>query len=134
MLDILCDRGWHADFQSDDASQFLSVVKSSRSCAVFIDESAEVVGRYNDEMFWLATRGRHYGHNCHFVTQRVVQLNKTVRDQCSQLFLFRVSLDDAKALSNEWAREELRNANSLAQFECFHVTRFGHLRRLYIGA
>lgn len=132
VLDPLNDPGWHATLQTDDAEYFLATVRASRQCAVFIDESGEMIGRYNEPMFWLSTRGRHYGHNCHFLTQRYVQLNKTVRDQCSMLFLFNSSMVDAKSLAIEWNREELRNANSLRQFECFNCQRFGDLKKITI--
>lgn len=132
VLDPLGDPGWHADLQTPSPEDFLSVVKASRSCAVFVDESGEMIGRYNDEMFWLATRGRHYGHNCHFITQRAAQLNPTVRNQCTQAFIFCVSLSDAKTLADEYNKQEIRQANTLAQFECFHVTRFSPVKRLKI--
>jgi len=129
VCDPLNDPGWDADYQTTDSVEFLRVVRGSRSCAVFIDESGEVVGKYNDDMFWLATRGRHYGHNCHFITQRGAQLAKTVRDQAGRLYLFNCSLDDAKILSNEWNRPELKEANTLRQGEFFSVSRFGPIEK-----
>lgn len=59
-------------------------------------------------------------------------LSPTVRAQCSHLFCFAVSMDDAKVLAAEWNKPELRNANSLRQFECFYAPRFGELKRLKI--
>ncbi len=133
VLDPLNDPGWQAGFQTTSSDEFNAVVRQSRQCAVFIDESGETIGRYNDDMFWLATRARHYGHNCHFITQRIVQLNKTVRDQCAKLFLFCVSKDDAKALSNGWNNDTLLKANLLKQFECFYCTRFGITEKIQIS-
>jgi len=129
VLDPLADPDWCADYQTRNASEFLQVVKNSESCAVFIDESGESVGRYNDEMFWLATRGRHYGHICHFISQRGQQISKTVRDQCGRLYLFNCSLSDAKLLADEWNKEELRKAHTLAKGEFFIVQRFGEVKR-----
>lgn len=132
VLDPILDPRWNVDFLSDDKAAFLSVMQhpDTFGCAVFIDESAEMVGQYQTEMFWLATRGRHYGHNCHFITQRAKQLAKTVRDQCSYLALFNCSFDDARELANEWNRLELREANILARGEFFWVPRFGDIQRL----
>jgi len=135
VLDPLIDPRWKADFITNDEEQFLSVVKSpkTRSCQIFIDESGESIGRYNSNMFFLATRARHYGHNSHFISQRGSQLSKTVRDQCSILVLFNCSFTDAKNLSDEWNRPELKNASQLQQGEYFYVPRFGALqkRRLF---
>ena len=132
VLDPMCDPRWHATFQTADPELFLDVAARSQSCALFLDESGDTVGRYNDEMFWLATKARHFGHRSHFVSQRAMQLNKTVRDQCRYAFVFCVSRDDAKMLSNEYGHEELVNANTLGQFECYFAQRFGGCERLSI--
>lgn len=129
VLDPLNDPGWVADYQTTDKMQFMHAVKNSRSCAVFIDESGEAVGRYQDEMFWLGTRARHYGHSCHFLAQRAQQVAKTVRDQCSRLFLFNCSFDDSKELANEWNKPELRDAYTLRQGEFFACGRFTPVTR-----
>ncbi|HKI68326.1 MAG TPA: type IV secretory system conjugative DNA transfer family protein [Verrucomicrobiae bacterium] len=133
VLDPLHDPGWEADLQTADQYEFMETARLSRQCALFIDESGEMIGRYNDAMFWLATRARHYGHKSHFITQRAAQLSKTVRDQCSSLFLFCVSMDDAKVMANEFNRPELREANTLLRFQCFFVSRFGPVQRLNVN-
>lgn len=132
VLDPLHDPGWNATFQTSDPNLFRENVKQSRSCALFIDESGQMIGRYNDEMFFLATRARHYGHNSHFITQRVIQLNKTVRDQCVDLFLFMVSRTDAKLLADEFNKPILQQANELSQFECFYCGRYGPVRKIQV--
>ncbi len=131
VLDPMNDPRWGADFQTRDRAQFLSIIKNpeTRSCAIFVDESAEMIGRYHEEMFFLATRGRHYGHNCHFVCQRAKQLAKTVRDQCSYLALFNCSFDDSRELANEFNRVELKNAHTLKKGEYFFCPRWGNLEK-----
>jgi len=129
VLDPLHDPGWCADYVTDDPHEFLYVVRNSRRCAVFIDESGESVGRFDDEMFWLGTRARHYGHNSHFISQRAVQVAKTVRDQCGRLFLFNCSLEDSKTLANEWNKPILREAHTLRQGDFFGVSRFGPITK-----
>lgn len=133
VLDPLLTPDWNSDFQTVDKYEFLNIVKRSRQCAIFIDESGEMIGKYNDEMHWLATRGRHFGHNCHFIVQRIVQLNKTVRDQCAHLFCFSVSITDAKLLADDWGKLELRDANTLKQFEFYHVMRFGDCSKIALN-
>lgn len=129
VLDPLHDPQWQADFQTADPDEFLSVVRQSQRCAVFIDEAGESVGQFDKQMHWLATRARHYGHNSHFLSQRGAQLAKTVRDQCSRLFLFCSSLDDCKIHAREWNKEELKQANSLAVGEYFATGRFTDCKR-----
>lgn len=127
VLDPLNDPRWQADFQSTDAEEFLRVFWSSRRCAVFIDESGDMVGKYNTVMQRTATRGRHWGHAVHFITQRGVQLATTVRDQCSHIFLFTNSADDGKTHANEWNQPKLRYCSTLKQGNFFHCTRYGSI-------
>lgn len=134
VLDPMYDQRWQADFLTTDKGRFLEIVQNpqTRSCALFVDESAELIGQYHDEMFWLATRGRHYGHNTHFIAQRAKQLAKTVRDQCAYLFLFNCSFDDSKELANEFNRPELKDAHTLARGEYFQCPRWGELQKLRV--
>jgi len=127
VLDPLADPSWPADYRTDDPEEFMRVFWESRQCAVFIDEAGEAVGRYDEVMNKSATRGRHWGHNCHYITQRGVQLSPTVRDQCGHLFLFTTALNDAKTHANEWCQPELINARQLTQGQYYHCTRYGQL-------
>ncbi len=129
VLDPMGDPEWCADFQTSDSEQFLEVLWSSRKCAVFIDEAGESVGQFDKVMQRTATKGRHWGHSCHYLSQRGAQIARTVRDQCSHLFLFTTALDDSKIHANEWNKPDLKSANVLPQGHFFHATRFGTLER-----
>lgn len=128
VLDPMGD-DWAADFQTDDPNHFLAVVAKSTRCAVFVDESGETIGHYEKDMFWLATRARHYGHSCHFITQRAAQLSPTVRDQCGRMFLFRVSTRDADILANEWAEPTIKCAAQLERYAMLYCERYGGVKR-----
>lgn len=122
VLDPLWDN-WQADFQTDDPAEFMAVVSNpeTKRCAIFIDEAGESVGQYNKEMFWLATRARHYGHNSHFIVQRVSQISPIVRDQCRFLFMFSTNIKVCKTLADDFNEERLLEGNMLEQGECFYV-------------
>lgn len=122
VLDPMNDPGWPADYRTSDPDEFLRVFWNSRKCMVFIDESGDAIGRYNKPMERTATRGRHWGHSCHYLTQRGAQISQTVRDQCSHLFLFASSLKDRKLHAEEWNAPKL--VEPLNQGEFFHCTRF----------
>jgi len=141
VLDPLSDPEWEAAepqkdyggcFQTRNQHEFLETVKASRSCMVFVDEAGEAVGQYDNEMHWLGTRGRHYGHSCHFISQRAQQIAKTVRDQCATMYLFASSLTDCKIHADEWNEPEIKDANKLDQGEFFIVRRFGELERMHL--
>lgn len=125
VLDPLLSQDWQADFITADGAEFLRVFWQSRNCMAFIDESGEAVGRYNEEMQKTATRGRHHGHCCHYITQGATQLAPVVRDQCRHLFLFCASERNGKLLAEEWGKPELVNCAQLRQFEYIHAVKFG---------
>lgn len=125
VLDPIADPRWVAQYRTDDNAAFLTSAKNSWQCALFIDEAGAAIGRYNDEMFWCATQARHMAHRSHFITQRPAQLAKTVRDQCTRLCLFAVSMSDAKILADEWNKPEIKNAPELSPGQFYDVPRFG---------
>lgn len=124
VLDPLTDPSWNADYQTSDPDEFLQVFWQSRKCAVFIDEAGESAGRYDNAMIKTATKGRHWGHNVHYISQRGSMISPTIRGQCSKLFLFNTGLKDAKVHAEEWGKEELKNANQLKRGEFYHCDKF----------
>ena len=129
VLDPMNDPEWDADYKSDNNEEFLSVVKNSESCHVFVDEAGDAIGRYDVVMQQLATKFRHFGHSCYFITQRGAQLSATIRAQCRHLFLFTSAADDCKTLAREYNQPELLTANNLPQGHYFHAARFAQLQR-----
>ena len=129
VLDPIGDPRWNADFMTSDPEEFLHVFWQSQRCMAFIDESGDAVGRYDRAMIRTATRGRHWGHACHYITQRAVDISRTVRDQCSQLYLFASSMDDGKVHSREWNKPELMNCHTLQRGEYYSAPRFGSLKK-----
>ena len=125
VLDPMHDAGWDCDFKTADKDEFLEVVKLNKECALFIDESGQEIGRYNQEMFFLATQARHWGHTSYFISQRAQSVNKTVRDQCSTLYAFRQSKSDADILAGEFAQEKLKELSSLPKYHFFKCDNFG---------
>lgn len=128
VLDPMHD-AWECDYQTDDPDEFLRTFWASKSCHVFIDESGDAVGRYNTLMNQTATKGRHWGHSVYYITQRGAQISRTVRDQCSHLFLFATARPDAEIHAKEWNKPQLVEASQLNAGEYFHTTRFGVLER-----
>lgn len=129
VLDPLKDPAWNADFQTSNPEDFLDKVWSSRCCAVFIDEAGDSVGRFDAAMVKTATRGRHWGHNLHYISQRGTMLARTVRDQCSNLILFCTALEDCKIHAREWNNPQLLQGAALPQGSYMAVTRFGALKK-----
>lgn len=130
VLDPLSDPGWEADRVFTSGPEFLACCRQATGCALFVDESPSVVGRYDHEMHWLATQARHRGHWSHFVSQRPTQLPPVVRDQCALAFIFRVSPDAAQLLAREFTQPEIEaEAVALGQYEFLEVRRFGGVQR-----
>lgn len=146
VLDPMCDPGWKPEspdgmdlehkyqlkkrfYQTDDPDEFLRVFWDSRACMVFIDEAGDVVGQYDLAMRQTATKGRHWGHCVHYLSQRGAQLSPTVRGQCEHMFLFTTARQDCELFAREWNKPELVEAAQLPRLEFFHVQRYAPLQR-----
>lgn len=127
VCDSLCDPGWSCDYQTSDPDDFLRVFWNSRRCVGIIDEAGDAVGKYNDLMQQTATKGRHWGHSTHYISQRGVQLSTTVRHQCSRLFLFTSASSDGKIHANEWNQPRLAECHTFAQGNFISCTRYGEV-------
>ncbi len=103
--------------------RFLKLAKASIRCALFIDEIGESIGRGSQaaELKWLSTRCRHWGHRTYFVGQRAVLVEPTIRCQCTTGYVFRQSVDDAKALAKDFADEGMLAASRLQRGEFLFV-------------
>lgn len=130
VLDPLRDPSWPCDFITDNSEEFLKIVFASRKCALFIDEAGESVGRFDQANFTLATRARHWGHNSHFIAQRAQLVARTVRDQCSNAFVFRVAREDAKILAADWCADEVMESIDLPAGQCFYLSRFAKPKKI----
>lgn len=80
-----------------------------------------MIGKYNTIMDELATTGRHFGHKCYFITQRVKQISTTVRAQCSELVIFKQAQVDTKDLAAEFVEEKINEAHLLEKGEFLYV-------------
>jgi len=121
VLDPFLDTGWNADFITNNQEKFLDVFWNNRECAVFIDEGSRMVGKYNHVMNDCATMGRHCGHKVFFITQRVKQLSTDVRTQCSDVAIFKQSLNDTKDLADEFVEPMINQAHTLSKGEFIYV-------------
>ena len=117
---------WGASFETDSEREFSNVYFKSRNCAVFIDEAGSFCGRgISKKMLETATMGRHLGHVNYYIAQRGSQINMTVREQCSELFLFRQGVKDSALWAEEFANETLKKACELKHHEFFYAKKDG---------
>ena len=129
VLDPILDGRWPTRWLTADPEEFTSWAATSRSCALWIDESGETIGQYHRELFWAATRARHLGHLSHFLTQRPAQLSPTVRNQCSRLYCFGLqSLNDCKSVAQDWGRTPESQA-AIFQLAAYPAGRFLYITR-----
>jgi len=128
--DPVGDPEWDADFVSADARDVFRVYRESRRCAVFFDEAGETCENFKTEIQKTATRGRHRGHRNHYIAQRGTLILRTIRDQCSNLFLFNSGLEDCKIHAAEWNAPEIREYGPFLETgEYFYKQRMKALQR-----
>lgn len=130
VLDPIGDPGWECDFRTADFHEFMRVYKESRGCACFYDETGDLCDEYPHEMTRTATRGRHRGHRNHYIAQRGALIVRTMRDQCSELFLFNSGLEDCKIHAAEWNAPRIREIGPfLAKGEYLYKQKMGQLSK-----
>ena len=128
--DPVGDPEWAADFRTANAEEFFRVYNDSRRCAAFFDEAGETCEEFRHEITKTATRGRHRGHRNHYIAQRGTLILRTIRDQCSELFLFNTGLEDCKIHAAEWNAPEIKEKGPFLETgEYFHKQRMGQLQR-----
>ena len=131
--DPVNDPEWDCDFRSSDFGEVLRVYKESRRCAVFFDEAGDTCSDYAHQITRTATRGRHLGHRNHYIAQRGTLILRTIRDQCSTLFLFSSGLEDCKIHAAEWNAPEIKiDGPDLRVGEYFYKQRMKPLQRGYL--
>lgn len=125
VLDPFLD-DWPCDFKTANSDEFLRVARANTSCALFVDESGTSIGRGADarRLHWLATQSRHWGHRTYFIMQRINQVEPLIRSQCSEFFVFRCSLSDAKVLVEETGDDIFLKAPDLPRYNFIHKKPF----------
>lgn len=128
--DPVGDPEWNADYQTANFDDFFRTYNDSRQCAVFFDEVGETCQEFAKEMTRTATRGRHRGHRNHYIAQRGTLILRTMRDQCTQLFLFNTGLEDCKIHAQEWNAPKIKDDGQFLRVgEYYHKQRMGELSR-----
>lgn len=118
-----------ASWQTEDVEAFLSMFDRARRCVCYM-ELPDSGAKKNDERIHLCfSRGRMFGHRCFFLTQRAAQVHPTIRENCTELFLFTSAAKGAAVWAEEFADPELEKAATLPQFAFLHkATRFSPTR------
>lgn len=120
---------WPATFQTDDPDIFLRYLKLNPSHAAFVDECGIAFKKDDDDLNWLATTGRHLGHAGFFLSTRYIDVPKTVRANCTTIYLFFSHPDDAYQLSRDFACPELEAAAQLPKGHFLLKRSFEPIRR-----
>jgi hypothetical protein len=124
---LVCDplfHEWDADWITPSIEKFLAKAKTSRRCALFIEESGQTVDRGKDYE-WLFTTARHWGHKTFISGHAGRQILPIMREQCSTLFLFRCSATVCKGWESEYG-PEIYAATSLEKYQFAKYTRNGN--------
>lgn len=128
VLDPILDNDWNADYLTDDPDRFLYWWGHGESLAMFIDESSETCGQWDKEMIKTATRGRHYGHNMHYISHRGTGLSPTIRSNCTHLYLFKSDYKDCEIFKRDFCEPRILEAVELPQYHFLHASRYGPVK------
>jgi len=122
------ETGWEAEFKTSDGGLFLKFARENEKCFLFVDESGDAIGRYNEEMNWLATGSRHKGHSVIFNVQASSQISTAIRSCCQDAYIFATSRGVLKLLAEDFNEPEILKHEKLPQYHFLAVSRFAALR------
>ena len=121
---LIPDKQEYPCFTCDNVNDFYNgFYKNCKNGYLFLDECYLLdVLPHKTEYVSIATQGRHKGLKVYFIAQRSFDLvNKTVRNQCNEAFIFATSYDDCKNLAKEWDSQKIMNARSFDVGQYYHV-------------
>lgn len=101
---------------TSDMPRFWRMFWHERSCAVFVDESAETIDR-DKSLRSVFTRSRHCGHKVHVTGHGAESLLPVMRKQLHTLFLFRQDRDSAEYWAKLFCDDRIMEACELGQYE-----------------
>jgi len=127
VLDPILDPEWEADFVTDNPADFMKYVKTNKSHVLVVDESGSAIGRYNEEMNWLATTSRHLGHTTFFLMQGATQVDPIIRGQCNRCFMFTCAGTIAEKIAVEFNEPKVAKASRLNKGEFYLIDRYAEL-------
>ncbi len=113
------------EFIFTDRQKFLAFlkIKGLWRWHIFVDESNQTVGTHDKEMEASATNASANAITYYFIAQRGQTFNRTVREQCSSLTLFRLGRKDCVDLADDWGLDFIAERGPLLKkFEYLHCT------------
>lgn len=104
--------------------QFWRVVWESKGCVVVVEEASTTIAR-NPDLIGLFTKLRHRLHRLIVVGHSGMDLLPVMREQLTDLYLFRQSAKAAKIWAETMTEPKLSEAVSLQQYEFLRHKMFG---------
>lgn len=118
---------WVCTFATNDEETFLAMFWALEDIIAFIEEGNETAGRFNQGVKFTATRGSHQigelgaGSSIFYIAHSYTDLNKTLRTQIGEFYIFRCSKESAVGLEDEFDEPRLRQATKLPVGQFYHV-------------
>lgn len=122
VYDPTLNPAWATEFVTADEYQFFAWIHEAHengitSIVAVVDEADTIMSMSHRHNWWLASRGRHFGIEAIFITQRPTMIAPSVRGMPSEHYAFRIPKSDAQLLADDCAAPELAGAAELAQGE-----------------
>jgi hypothetical protein len=118
------DWGKHSTvFSMSEESAFWETAWRVTGCLVIVDESSTTIARDKD-LIPVFTRLHHNNHKILVICHNKADLLPTMRQQFTNIFLFRQPEESAKIWASEFTQPEIRNAEKLAQYQFMACGRY----------
>jgi len=118
------DWGKHSTvFDLNEESAFWETAWKVTGCLVVVDESSTTIARDKD-LIPVFTRLHHNNHKILVVCHNKADLLPTMRQQFTNIFLFRQPEESAKIWASEFTQPGIRDAERLEQFQFMACGRY----------
>jgi len=121
------DAIWPSTWKTRDITAFIAKAKTSRRCALFVDEAGQLDLR-EPAHEWLLTGAAQWGHLTHIIGQSGVHLSPVGRAQITRLFLFRSTVETADYWRNVFVDDGIMAATTLERWQFLEAKMFGGVR------
>lgn len=81
-----------------------------------VDESTMSLDKFDATQAWLAKTSRHAGHASIFIGHSFTDISRSIREQCTQIFVLGCSRIDAKQLADIYDSNEILKCTRLDTF------------------
>jgi hypothetical protein len=117
------------NFTTRKLREYLRHIRVTKNLYCFVDESRTAISKSDASAIILTSSIRHLGHNSMMICHSMIDLNPTLRENFSDIYLFRCGPRTAEVVAEGWAEKRAFDAVSLKVGEFLLISKVKPLRK-----